>query len=218
MQNLSEGNYKYYTGELRGEIFKLSYEYNDNHLELLKKTYRSCLRDEIDWTGQDIQYLALRDYISHLSEKKDIIVDVTSASKSYLSDILACSLLESIEGLYAFELIGKPPNYDKPWTTLIHELDKTIIPELHEDAKEQTSYEYINLIETPIFKEGRKSILIRTTPLFISIIGTLLFVLITLAATFILGFSSIFVQIVSLLGAVLGITSFFLIYFPLRVK
>lgn len=164
-----------------------------------------CLTDSIDWTVERIQYLNLRRYISALSKRKNIIVDVTSVSKVYVGDIFACSLLENIDQLYTFELIVKP-DFDKPWRTLIHELI------------EGKAYRYTNLVETPIFKEINKSILMRTTPLLISIIGTILFVTVTLVATFILGFSSVFIQIVSTIGTVLGITSFFLLYFPVRGK
>lgn len=132
-----------------------------------------------------------------------MIVDVTSVSKVYIGDIFACSLLENIDRLYTFELLIKP-DFDKPWKTLIHEL------------VESKAYRYTNLVETPIFKESNKSILIRTTPLLISIIGTVLFITAALMATFILGFSSVFIQLVNIVGTVLSIISFLLIYFPIR--
>lgn len=126
-----------------------------------------------------------------------------TSSKIYIGDIFACSLLENIDKLYTFELIVKP-DFDKPWKTLIHELE------------EGREYRYTNLVETPIFKESNKSILIRTTPLLVSIIGTVLFITITLITSFVFGFSSVFIKIVSTIGTVLGIISFFLIFFPIR--
>jgi hypothetical protein len=115
----------------------------------------------------------------------------------------ACSLLENIDKLYTFEV---KPDFDKPWRTLIHGLE------------EGKTYRYINLVETPIFKESNKSILIKTTPLLVSVVGTVLFLFIALAASFIFGFSSVFIQVVSVIGTVLGIISFFLVYFPVRGK
>jgi hypothetical protein len=205
LQNLSAGTYKYYTGASKDKVVPLVPEYRADDLAKLKAKYSLCLTDGVDWTVERIQYLNLRRYISVLGKRKGVIVDVTSVSKVYIGDIFACSLLENIDKLYTFELLVKP-DFDKPWKTLIHEL-----------AEGQT-YRYTNLVETPIFKESNKSILIRTTPLLISIIGTVLFVAVTLVATFIFGFSSVFIQVVSTIGTVLGIISFFLVYFPVRGK
>jgi hypothetical protein len=205
LRNLAEGVYQYCTGVLKGQLVELDAEYNPEDLGKLKLKYSLCLTDGVDWTIERIQYLNLRSYISSLGKRKDVIVDVTSVSKVYISDILACSLLENLDQLYTFELLVKP-DFDKPWKTLVHEL------------LEGKAYRYTNLTETPIFRESRKSILIRTTPLLVSIVGTALFITITLVATWVLGFSSIFIQVVSTIGTVLGIISFFLIYFPLRGK
>jgi hypothetical protein len=205
LQNLSTGIYRYYTGTFKDKIVQLDSEYNAQALAQLKAKYNLCLTDGIDWKIERIQYLNLRSYISDLSKIKGAIIDVTSVSKVYIGDILACSLLENIDKLYTFELLVKP-DFDQPWKTLIHEL------------VEGRQYRYTNLVETPIFKESNKSILIRTTPLLVSIIGTVLFVAVTLLTIFVFGFSSVFLQVVSTIGTVLGIISFVLIYFPVRGK
>lgn len=203
LQNLSAGVYKYYTGAFKDKVVQLDPEYSADDLAKLKAKYSLCLTDGINWTVERVQYLNLRRYMSVLGKRKDVIVDVTSVSKVYIGDIFACSLLENIDKLYTFELLIKP-DFDKPWKTLIHEL------------LEGKAYRYTNLVETPIFKESNKSILIRTTPLLISIIGTVLFITAALVATFIFGFSSVFIQVISTIGTVLGIISFLLIYFPVR--
>lgn len=205
LQNLSAGVYKYYTGAFKDKVVQLNSEYSADDLAKLKAKYSLCLTDGINWTVERVQYLNLRRYISVLGKRKDVIVDVTSVSKVYIGDIFACSLLENIDKLYTFELLIKP-DFDKPWKTLIHEL------------LEGKAYRYTNLVETPIFKESNKSILIRTTPLLISIIGTVLFVTAALVTSFIFGFSSVFIQIITTIGTVLGIISFLLIYFPVRGK
>jgi hypothetical protein len=204
-QSLSTGSYKYYTGTFKDKIVQLDLEYNLDDLAKIKAKYGFCLTDGIDWKVERVQYLNLRRYISSLAKRKGVVLDVTSVSKVYIGDIFACSLLENIDKLYTFELLGKP-DFDKPWKTLIHEL------------LEGKAYRYTNLVETPIFKESNKSILIRTTPLLLSVIGGVLFVSLTLGATFVFGFSSVFIQILSTIGTVLGIISFFLIYFPVRGK
>lgn len=205
LQNLSNGSYKHYTGILKDTIVSLDTEYPADELAKLKAKYSFCLSDNINWQVERIQYLELRRYISLIKKSNNIIIDITSVSKSYLGDIFACCLLENIDRLCTFDLLQKP-DFDKPWKTLIHGLEHNKM------------YNYINLVETPIFKESTKAVLIRTPPLLVSIVGTVLFLALTLAATSILGFSSVFAQVMSTIGTVLGIISFFLIYFPVRGK
>jgi predicted metallo-beta-lactamase superfamily hydrolase len=119
--------------------------------------------------------------------------------------IFACCMLEDIRELYTFN-IKTEPNFSEPWKMLVHHLEK------------DKEYDYVNLVETPIFRESTKSILIRTLPLVVSIVGTLLFVSLTLAATFILGTNAVITQAINTVGVALGIASFFLIYFPIRGK
>ncbi len=203
LQNLSMGIYKHYTGAFKDQMVQLDTEYSADELARLKAKYSLCLTDGIDWEIRRIQYLDLRKYIHILGKRKAGLIDDTSVSKVYIGDIFACSLLENIDQLYTFELLVKP-NFEKPWKTLVHEL------------VEGKEYRYTNLVETPIFKDSNKSILIRTTPLLISIILTVLVVASILVVTFLFGFSSTFIQVISTIGTVLGIISFFLIYFPVR--
>lgn len=205
LQNLSKGIYKYYVGKLAGTVIQLDTIYNVGDLAELKAKYASCLTDNVSWSVDRVEYSHLRSFISTLGKRKDVILDVTSVSKVYVGDIFACSLLENIDYLYTFELLFAP-DYEKPWEILIHDLAK------------KKRYKYVNLVETEIFKKSSQSILIKTTPLLASIIGTVLFVSVTLAATFVFGFSSVFIQVVSTIGTVLGIISFFLVYFPVRGK
>jgi hypothetical protein len=208
LKDLASGCYRYYTGTLKDTLVPLDNEYHSDELTKIKTQYNAWYKhfmtDDIRCEFKRIKYFELRQYISSIRKNdKSAIIDVTSVSKVYIGDILACCLLENINNVYTFEFLIIPV-FDKPWKILIHEL---------EDGKQ---YRYTNLVETPIFKESSKAILIRTTPLLISIIGTILFVSLTLAAVFFFGFNSLFVQVVSMVGTILGIISFFLIYFPIR--
>lgn len=202
LQRLSDGFYRYYVGDNKDKEVDLSERYNADDLAKLKARYQHCLSENIDWSIEKLKYIDLRKYISSLRKKKSILIDVTAVSKVYIGDIFACSLLEGIDKLFTFEL--EKLNFDEPWKVLIHEL------------KERHSYNYKNLVETPVFKESSKSILIRTTPLLFSIAGTILFVTTALIATSIFGFGSDFIQVISVIGTALSIISFFLIYFPIR--
>lgn len=207
IKHLARGEYKYYTGNLKDRIVNLDNYYSINELAKLTAQYVHLLTDNIQWEIEKVKYLDLRKYISLIKKKNadNIIIDVTSVSKSYIGDIVACCLLENFDKLYSFQLLIKP-NYDEPWTILFHELE------------EGKQYKYLNLLETPIFQASCQDILIRTTPLLISIIGTVLFIILTLAANFILGNNSNVTQAISAISTALGIISFFLIYFPVRGK
>lgn len=211
-KDLASGFYRYYTDTLKDTLVDLSNEYSNHDLADMKSKYTSwysqLISDDIRCEiVPPINYSEFKKYISSIHKKnKDIIIDVSPVSKVYIADILACCLLEDIHNLYTFELLITP-EFGKPWKILIHELN------------EGKQYKCSNLVETPIFKESAKAILFRTTPLLISIVGTVLFVFLIFAASlFFGGLSGFFTQIVSIVGTALGIISFFLIYFPVRGK
>lgn len=202
--NLSAGIYKYYIGINQGKEVSLDTRYSPTELADIKATYKLCLSNDIKWDTESFEYSAMKQAIASLNKRgKNNIFDITSFSKSLMGDIIACCLLENIQELYTFELIGKL-NFSEPWTMLIHKL------------KEQKDYKYINIVKTSVFQESAKQILIRTTPLIISIISTITFVILALAATFILGESHVVSRLMNTVGIALGIVSFFLIFFPIR--
>ena len=215
IKDLSTGFYKYYTEPFEGTVVKLEPEYNPSMLAKLQARYSLCLTDNVVWEFKRVSYLSLRTYISAISQRKDIAVDITAVTKTYVGDLFACCLLEGIDKLYTFEV---KPNFKKPWKTLIHDLEKINVYEEGRTYEEGKTYRYVNLVETPIFKDSSRSILIRTTPLLISVVGTSLFLTIAFVTAFIFGFNSIIIQVMGMVGTVLGITSFFLVYFPLRTK
>ncbi len=206
IRNLSSGHYRYYTGSKEGTIIDLSGEYNPQQLAEINTKYQQCLSDKIEWEIKRFNYSEMRKCMAELNKQdKHSIFDITPVSKLYIGDIFACCMLEDIQKLYTFNLKIEP-NFSQPWKMLFHHLEK------------DKDYDYVNLVETPVFRESTKSILIRTFPLIISIVGTLIFVSLTLAATFILGTNAVITQAINTVGVALGIVSFFLIYFPIRGK
>ncbi|HEY9812418.1 MAG TPA: hypothetical protein V6D31_02605 [Candidatus Sericytochromatia bacterium] len=206
IRNLSSGKYKYYTGINEGTIVDLSSQYSSQELAEIQAKYQQCLSDNLEWEIKRFSYTEMRKYIVELNkEDKCSLFDVTPVSKLYIGDIFACCLIENIQELYTFNLKIEP-NFSEPWKTLVHHLEK------------DKDYEYVNLVETPIFRGSTKSILIRTVPLLISIIGTLIFVSLTLAATFLLGTNASVTLFINTVGVALGIVSFFIIYFPIGGK
>ncbi|MDF5713816.1 MAG: hypothetical protein PUP93_07965, partial [Rhizonema sp. NSF051] len=146
IQNLSLGSYKYYTGDHKDTAIKLDNDYNPSELATLKTLYIPCLIDNIKWEIDRIKYLELKQYTSDLLKQlgKNLILDVTAVNKAYIGDLFACCLLNNITELRTFELLIKP-NFNKPWKMLIHNLE------------EDKQYRYLNLVETPIFKESTRA-------------------------------------------------------------
>lgn len=218
-EELIIGNYKYFTGDLKGEVVNLNdkYKYSVEEISRIKQIYDSCFTDDIIFIPRKLEYYDLRNYISEISKSKDIILDVTPVSKVYTGDIFACCLLENFNNLYAFEIPIKP-DYDHPWKNLIHEFDNFDDNKHNENKNRKKLYRYVNLVETQIFKESRKSLLIKGTPLLVSILGTALLVIIIVGIIIIFGFDNFFLQIILSVGTVLSFSGFYFLFFPPRAK
>ena len=204
-QCLAMGKYKYFHESGLDEVIGLETQYSAVELGKLQAKYTPCLSDRIGWSIKRIHYANLKDYIFQLAKNGAVAVDVTSVDKGYIGDLIACSLLAGLKGIFIFKLLVKP-SFEEPWTMLYHHL------------QEGKDYRYLNIIETQVFRDCRKSILIRTTPLILSIAGTTLLLLGVLIASFIFGFDSGFMKVISAIGTVLGISSFWLIFLPVRGK
>lgn len=204
-QCLAMGKYKYFHESGLDEVIGLETQYSAVELGKLQAKYTPCLSDRIGWSVKRIHYANLKDHIFQLAKNGAVAVDVTSVDKGYIGDLIACSLLAGLNGIFIFKLLVKP-NFEEPWTMLYHHLQEGI------------DYRYLNIIETQVFRDCRKLILIRTTPLILSIAGTTLLLLGVLIASFLFGFDSGFMKVVSAIGTVLGISSFWLIFLPVRGK
>jgi hypothetical protein len=205
IQYLASGRYKYFRASGLDEIINLEGQYSAVELGKIQTQYEHCLSDRVVWKTKRIGYASLKDFIFHLSKKRSVSVDVTSVDKGYIGDLIACALLAGLNGIFIFKLLDKP-NFEKPWAMLYHNLD------------EGNNYRYINIIETQVFSECSRSILIRTTPLILSIAGTIMLLSVVLIASFVLGFDSGFMKVISAIGTVLGISSFWLIFLPVHGK
>jgi len=201
---LSLGFYKYYIGNLKGTEVPLSNHYSAADIFAIESRYSSCLVGSVSWESESISYTDLKPYIYSLSKQKEQpLIDISCVSKSYIGDILSCCLMKDFKKLYTFDLL-KEPDFSQPWKMLMH------------DLKEGIDFNYVNIVETPIFQETSKAILIKSIPLVSSISATLIFVVLALIANFVLGNNNVIIQTLSVVSAVLGITSFFLTFFPIR--
>jgi len=208
LDGLANGEYKHLHGKETGKIVSLSEVYQQERLTAIKGVYRQCLDIDVNWSHRDVGYLDLRSELARIrKEEPTSIFDVTAISKSYLGDILAASIIEGIQNLYTFDL-KQPPDFDRPWTTLFHDL--------HSDTSDKHQYQYVNIVDTTIFRECSNSILVRTPPLKISVVAAVSLLLITLVVYALSGEVNWFIQVTFIASAVTSFLSLYFNFFPPR--
>lgn len=175
-------------------------------IERIRAIYKQCLDKDVNWSHRDINYLDLRKELAQAKKEVDCIFDITAIGKSFLGDIIAASIIEGINSLFTFELKIKP-NFDEPWTMLFHDL---------KGENERDKYQYVNIVNTPIFRECSNSLLVRTPPLIISLIGAFAFLAITIAIYIFYGEVNWFLQVTFIASAVTSFLSLYFNFFPPR--
>lgn len=204
LESLSKGVYRFFDSQ-DDKTVDLKNIYIER-IEGIKEIYKQCLDIEVNWSHRDIDYLDLRKKLALAKKEGDCIFDITAIGKSFLGDILAASIIEGINNLFTFELKTKP-NFDEPWTILFHDLKV-------DGGKNK--YQYVNIVNTPIFKECSNSLLVRTPSLIISLIVAFLFLVITLIVYFFYGEMNSFLQITFIASSVISFLSLYFNFFPPR--
>jgi len=204
LESLSKGVYRYFDIP-DNDTVDLKSIYSER-IEGIKGIYKDCLEKDVNWSHRDINYLDLRKELALAKKETDSIFDITAVGKSYLGDILAASIIEGISNLHTFDLRVKP-NFDEPWLMLFHDLKI-------DSSKDK--YQYVNIVNTPIFKESSNSLLVRTPSLKFSLIAAFVFLIITLAVYSFYGEVNWFIQATFIVSAVTSFLSLFLNFFPPR--
>jgi len=208
LDHLANGQYRYFGGDRDGSVIDLAQHYGPEDFVSLKKLYQSCLNRKVNWSHRQVAYSSLRRELSRIrSTEPQSLYDVTAVSKSLLGDIVALSILGGIRDLYTFDLRIQP-TFDEPWRMLLHDLaDAASIP---------AKYVYVNIVDTPAFREASRSILIRTPPLVISLSLAVALLGVTLAVYYVHGMVNAFIQITLIASAVSSLLALFLNIFPPR--
>jgi hypothetical protein len=153
-------------------------------------------------------YPKLRKEIHIIAAKKPAaIVDISAVGKQFMGDLVAVSVLEGLDSLFTFDLL-KPPDFDHPWTTLFHELKDGVSGE--------SKYRYVNVLDTQVFRECSRSLMVKRPPLYISIVLGFLLLVGVLLAEHVFGASSRIVQSMSILASIASLLSLLYLYFPFR--
>lgn len=202
------GEYHYFEGEKAGQRVDLQQFYSPEAFAAMREVYNQCFQFEVQWNHRDIPYSDLRKEIRGITAKKpSAIVDVSSIGKRFIGDLVAVSVLEGFDSLYTFDLVQRP-DFEHPWATLFHDLKPS--------ASTKAKYRYINLLDTHLFRECSRSLLVKRPPLYWSgAIGSVL-LLGTVLAYWTSGVSSGFVQGMFIMSAVASLLSLLLVFFPLR--
>lgn len=203
-----EGKYKYFTGEQKGKEVDLQNKYSAEKVASIKEKYASAKARNVSWLDKDIDYYKLRDELARIHKTEpDSIFDVSAWSKSYLGDIFAIGVVESIDNIYAFKL-ERRENFDEPWKSLFHELEF--------QSPDNKGYDYANLTKYPIYEKCTKSILIRQPPLILSLLVATALLITLIVTSFVFGSTNWFVLIISFIATLASIFSFGFIFFPTR--
>lgn len=204
----ASGKYRHLVGERSGEREDLRQIYSSERLHEIQGIYRRCAELGLNWHNRDVRYQDLRKEIRSIARKKpDSIVDVTAAKKGLLGDVIAAAVIEGLRSLHTFEMKARP-DFDKPWTMLYHELA----------ARESLppGYEYVDIIDTPVFDECSRSLLVRRPSLISSVVVALVGLLVMLIAYFTLGEESWLVRSAFAASTVASLLSVVFTLFPPR--
>lgn len=158
MESLSErAEYE----DSHGKRFLLTTLYGEQRTKEIQALYRSCRSLPIVYGNEEISYNDLLMRIREISRDKQVsYIDVTAIKKRYLGDIVATCLIEALQHLYTFDLLGSS-DFDKPWTMLIH------------DLKPENHYKYVNIIGTEIYRRCISVVGIRTPSTTVAAVITL---------------------------------------------
>lgn len=208
LDSLSNCSYRFFVGERADEVVDLKGIYPEGELEVIKNTYKQILNTRSNWENREINYLDLRNELARIYKNEDDpIFDVTAIRKTYLGDLVSCCILEGIQKLYTFDL-KIVPNFDEPWDMLFHKL--------RAEKYEESLYRYINIVDTPVYKNCSKSVLINTTPVKILLIIGIAVLLALIVFTFYFEHLNWIVQIATITSILASILSLYLIFFPPR--
>lgn len=118
-------------------------EYGDRITEIMH-LYDDCRRKVVIGPyadGKDIPYAELRKRLEQIyNDDPESIFDVTAVGKEKLGDIFAVFLTLGINNLHHFKIEPRM-DFQNPWRNLIH------------NFRENETYRYVNLLETPIYRE-----------------------------------------------------------------
>lgn len=202
------GEYQYFVGKLSQTKVDLKEKLEEEEVLKIERFYSDLLEKKITWEHIDIDYLKLKETMDKIiKQNPNSLFDVTSFDKSLIGDIVSISIIGKIKNINTFDLNIRP-DFDEPWNMLYHNLKSEYNPN---SELNKAKYNYVNIIQTPIFNECEKSILLFSLPFKLSIIITLLVFAVYIAVFWIKGSQNI---LILSFGIVSSFVSFWSAFFP----
>ena len=159
---VERGEYLFTTAEHAGQRRQLADIYGEQGAREIRAFYRQCRDAPLEYNNEEISYSDLRKCMHRIAKLgSGVYIDVTAIRKRYIGDLVAASLIEGIEGLYTFDLVGVSPNFREPWRVLMHELDE-----------QPSAFSYTNLLNTPVYRACVRLVALRAPALKVSLLTT----------------------------------------------
>lgn len=198
--------YSFRSGPRSGEHIRLRDVCTEDETIAAQRYYKNCRELPISYSNEELDYGALRTRLRAIAIERDAFVDVTAISKRYLGDVVAAGLVEGLVGLYTFNLVSQE-DFQNPWRTLIHALERS--PE--------RAFEYTNILDTQVYRECAKTVLVRRPRLVWSLGATAVFFALG-GALIALGSSSELTQGVAILSSIASVLSLVFVFVPPRTS
>jgi hypothetical protein len=194
-------------GKRKGERLPLASEYGSERAKQIQELYRRCRAISLSYSNVDITYDQLRSRLRLIAKEGRLAyVDVTSIRKKYIGDVVVASLVEGLKQLHTFDIQLPKLDHDRPWTLLIHDL-------LGDTSR---LFSYTNILDTPVYRECSRFVLIRAPRLALSAIATVVLLLAASIAYWRIGPTNQIVQTVLVMSAVASILSLIFVFITPR--
>ena len=201
------GEYTFMDGKSKGDRLLLTSVYGNERTKQIQELYRRCRAISVSYSNDDIAYDQLRTRLRLIAkEGRSAYVDVTSIRKKYIGDVVAASLVEGLQQLYTFDILLPDLNYDRPWTMLIHDL-------LGDGSR---LFSYTNILDTPVYRECSRTVIIRAPRLALSAIAAVVFLGAASIAYWQVGPTNQIVQTVLAMSGVASILSLIFVFLAPR--
>jgi len=201
------GEYTFVDGKRKGERLLLASEYGSERAKQIQELYRRCRAISLSYSNADIAYDQLRSRLRLIAkEGRSAYVDVTSIRKKYIGDVVAAGLVEGLQQLHTFDILLPKLDYDRPWTMLIHDL-------LGDTSR---LFSYTNILDTPVYRECSRVVVIRAPRLALSAIATVVLLGAASLAYWRIGSTNQIVQTVLAMSGVASILSLVFVFITPR--
>jgi hypothetical protein len=142
------GAYEFFDGDHAGDRKPLREVYDEAETARVRSYYSEVLNRQVDFSSKAVELKNLEGEMVRIAkEKQAAVIDVTGVKKELLGDLVALALVSGIPALHALNF-RPAPNFEEPWTMLLHALD----------LPDKKLYAYNNLLDTRVYRRAMKAL------------------------------------------------------------